>query len=255
MITRDRYIAMAANAVEQFHRLSTVIPYGTEIVYVVSREVYQAMQMESHYDTWNINLTAEDVIETYCGARLACINENVAENFFMPVVYSGNFQHYNGLQVNDFVIFNDEDNDFLFRLARLTPDAMYTDTGLTVSFMQIHVPANAAIDNAVANLADNATTIGDATTEIEHTVGTEMERAIADLTADLERAAEVVRAMPITTINLYGAEINMDMLQELAGCINAAPRARKRANKENELNPGDTKLIDEYLNSFLKGGC
>lgn len=278
MMERAEYTAMAEQAIERFQTLSAIMPYNTEIVYVISREVYEAMQAYE-YDFWNeharVNVRPDGIVGVYYGTRLALINEDIADNFFMPVVYSRNFQHYNGLQVDDFVIFNDDDNDLLFRLARLTPDAMYTDTGLTVSFVLTHIHDIAVTDNAAANLADNAVTIGNAVEELGQLEQTfeNMNEVVADWTANEIRGtghdtpvryvhdATINPYNPyqavdgIITLNLDGTQINVDLLQELAGEVNSSPRARKRASKEKELNPGDTKLIDEYLHSFLKGGC
>lgn len=285
MIERAEYTAMAEQAIEKFRTLSAIMPYNAEIVYVISREVYEAMQAYE-YDFWNehtrVNIRPDGIVGVYYGTRLAIINEDIVDNFFMPVVYSRNFQHYNGLQVDDFVIFNDDDNDLLFRLARLTPDAMYTDTGLTVSFILTRIHDIAATDNAAANLADNAVTIGDAIEELGQAVedmnetvvnwiadeihGTrhdtieELIEAVQGMSdADYLTAEQAIRPNHLTdgtiTLNLDGAQINVDLLQELAGEVVTPRRAKKRASKEKELNLGDTKLLDEYLHSFMKGGC
>ena len=309
-MNRAEYRAMAEMAIEKFQYLTAFLPNDVEVVYVVSGEVYGAMLEYEEYNP-GARITPYTTAGIYYGARVARINEEVAEPVFTPVVYSRGFQHYDAVQVNDYVIFNDEDNDLIFRLVRRTPDAMYTDTGLTVSFGEGNVDAiDNILDNAVANTADNATTIGDAIEGIGRTVEMEMERAFAELAEtavletirdepvtvadaymhdlaaiphvpyvveyvdDLERIAEAVRAMPITadiaaehvirpnqladgtiTLNLDGAQINVDLLQELAGEVGTPRRAKKRASKEKELNPGDTKLLDEYLHSFMKGGC
>lgn len=302
MIERAEYTAMAEQAIERFRTLSAIMPYNAEIVYVISREVYEAMQAYE-YDFWNehtrVNVRPDGIVGVYYGTRLAIINEEIADNFFMPVVYSRNFQHYNGLQVDDFVIFNDDDNDLLFRLARLTPDAMYTDTGLTVSFILTRIHDIAATDNAAANLADNAVTIGDAIEGLGR-AAEDMNEVVADWIANevqntparyihdaaiapnnpyeinvrtLEELEEAIREMSITadltaeqviipnnsvdgtvTLNLNGTQINMDLLNEMVGDVSVAPQRKKRS-KEKELNPGDTKLLDEYLHSFMKGGC
>lgn len=308
-MNRAEYRAMAEMAIEKFQYLTAFLPNDVEVVYVVSNEVYGAMLEYEEYNP-GARITPYTTAGIYYGARVARINEEVAEPVFTPVVYSRSFQHYDAVQVNDYVIFNDEDNDLLFRLVRRTPDAMYTDTGLTVTFGEANNAIENVMDVAVANTADNATTIGDAIAGVERTMELEMERTFADLAetatletrraepvtaagayvhdmatiphipygieyeADLERVAEVVRAMPITadivaeqvirpnplgdgtiTLNLDGAQINVDLLEELAGEVSAPRRAKKRASKEKELNPGDTKLLDEYLHSFMKGGC
>lgn len=257
MIERAEYTAMAEQAIEKFRTLSAIMPYNTEIVYVISREVYEAMQAYE-YNFWNentrVNVRPDGIVGVYYGARLAIINEDIADSFFMPVVYSRNFQHYNGLQVDDFVIFNDDDNDLLFRLARLTPDAMYTDTGLTVSFILTRIHYAAATDNAAANLVDNAVTIGDAIAEPGQAFG-DMNETAANWIAAEQVVSPNQLAVGTITLTLDNAQINVDLLQELAGEVSTPRRAKKRADKEKELNPGDTKLLDEYLHSFMKGGC
>ena len=308
-MNRTEYRAMAEMAIEKFQYLTAFLPNDVEVVYVVSDEVYGAMLEYEEYNP-GARITPYTTAGIYYGARVARINEEVAEPVFTPVVYSRGFQHYDAVQVNDYVIFNDEDNDLLFRLVRRTPDAMYTDTGLTVSFGEGNVDAiDNILDNAVANTADNATTIGDAIEGIGRTVEMEMERTFADLAETaafetiqaepetaanvyvhdmaaipnipyginvrtLEELEEAIREMSITadltaeqvirpnqladgtiTLNLDGAQINVDLLQELAGEVSTPRRAKKRASKEKELNPGDTKLLDEYLHSFMKGGC
>lgn len=282
-MNRTEYRAMAEMAIEKFQYLTAFLPNDVEVVYVVSDEVYGAMLEYEEYNP-GARITPYTTAGIYYGARVARINEEVAEPVFTPVVYSRGFQHYDAVQVNDYVIFNDEDNDLLFRLVRRTPDAMYTDTGLTVSFGEGNVDAiDNILDNAVANTADNATTIGDAIEGIGRTVEMEMERTFADLAetaafetiqAELEELEGAIREMSITadltaeqvirpnqladgtiTLNLDGAQINVDLLQELAGEVSTPRRAKKRASKEKELNPSDTKLLDEYLHSFMKGGC
>lgn len=229
MIEGAEYTAMVDHAIEKFRTLSAIMPYNTEIVYVISKEVYEAMQAYE-YDFWNeharFNVRPDGTVGVYYGTRLALINEDIADNFFMPVVYSRNFRHYDVLQADDFVIFNDEDDARIFRLARLAPDAMYTDTGLTVSFVLTHTPEIAATDNAAANLWRY---IPDAAME-------ELEEAIR----------EVSIAVDLTTEQVIIPNNSVDGTVTLR---------RKNRSKEKELNPGDTKLLDEYLHSFMKGGC
>lgn len=256
MIERAEYIAMAEEAVTRFNTLSAIMPYGTEIVYVVSKEVHEAMQAYEYNfcrEHAGVNIRTDGAVGTYYGTRLAFINEDIADSFFMPVVYSRSFQHHNGLQVDDFVIFNDEDNDLLFRLARLTPDTMYTDTGLTVSFVSAHMPEIAVTDNESVNLLTDATIIiGDAVRVIEQSLEN-INEAVADR---IVGEAHDIPARYIHDATIYlNNPFNADLLKELTGEASTPHRARKRANKEKELSPGDTELIDEYLHSFMKGGC
>lgn len=254
MIERAAYTAMAEQAIEKFQTLSAILPYDTEIVYVISREVYEAMQAYEHQEHTRVDIRQSGIVGIYYGTRLALINEDVVDNFFTPVIYSKSFQHYDGLRVDDFVIFNDEDDDHIFRLARLTPDAMYTDTGLTVNFVFHDI---ATIDNTTTNYADNAVTIGNAIEELGQAVDG-INEIVSDWIAQLVVPDDVTVGGIVFGLN--DTPINAGVVRELTNEVvspahSQNTRSKKRASKEKELNPGDTKLLDEYLHSYLKGGC
>lgn len=316
MMTRAEYMTMAEYAIAKYEHLLNTLPRGTDIVFVVSRDVYLAM---ISYERTNVQVNfATGVNAAYMGAPICCINED-SEDFFMPVVYSHHFQHYNGVQVGDFVLFNDEDDDLLYRLVRLTPETIYTDTGLTVSFIDDTTPtrnhtdavaavaANAAVEATLATdmataaadtIAYHADAITYAGIPVEDYAGIADVAAVDDVTQwlrdngtelvgtidraitreELDRIADAwnnTPAEPLTfaadRINTdpFVARINEEVLEQLAGWrpqymaqwvtepaqTERPVRAkRKTVVKEKELNPGDTKLIDEYLNSFLRSG-
>lgn len=242
-MTRTEYMAMADNALRHYERLIDSLPRDAHIVFVLSREVYLAMLREEYqFDAW---LTGTQAL--YHGVPICCINEDDAGEFFMPVVHSRNFHHYEGVQVNDFVLFNDENNDYLYKLVRLTPDAMYADTGLTVTFLETPPRATVwaeAVEGALAEAAmPNINMAATLTRE------------------ELDRIADAWNNAP------FVARVNEEVLEQLAGWrpqytaqwmtepaqTERPVRAkRKTVVKEKELNPGDTKLIDEYLNSFFE---
>ena len=291
MMTRAEYMEMADLALARYEHLLYTFPRDTNIVFVVSRDVYLAM---ISYEVTNIQVNfATGVNAAYHGAPICCINED-SEDFFLPVVYSQHFHHHDGVQVGDFVLFNDEDDDLLYRLVRLTPEAMYTDTGLTVSFIDDRTPTRNHAD-AVAAVAANAATetnlAVDATAAAINAIeyhpdpmadaflhrgddGVEMVRGFGVDTATIGQVLDGItgtwdRLQDTLTLNIDGATINEELLEQLAGwrpqymghwqteAVRAEPaRAkRKRAEKEKELNPGDTALLDEYLNSYLRSGA
>lgn len=289
-MTRAEYMEMADLALARYEHLLYTFPRDTNIVFVVSRDVYLAM---ISYEVTNIQVNfATGVNAAYHGAPICCINED-SEDFFLPVVYSQHFHHHDGVQVGDFVLFNDEDDDLLYRLVRLTPEAMYTDTGLTVSFIDDRTPTRNHAD-AVAAVAANAATetnlaVDTATTAVNaiahhpdpwEYVGipaVDYDAAtIAVATDDLAATGIIGTFEPAATFvadrvnnDPFVARINEEVLEQLAGwrpqymghwqteAVRAEPaRAkRKRAEKEKELNPGDTALLDEYLNSYLRSGA
>ena len=307
MMTRTEYMALANNALQHYERLIESLPRDAHIVFVLSREVYLAMLREEYQ--FDVRLTGTQAL--YHGVPICCINEDDAGEFFMPVVHSRGFHHYEGVQVNDFVLFNDEDNDYLYKLVRLTPDAMYVDTGLTVTFLETPPRATVWAEAVEGTLAEAATAAADtlaynpeANTLTYAGIPVEDYAGIADVAAvddatqwlrdngtelvgtidraitreELDRIADAwnnTPAEPLTfaadRINTdpFVARINEEVFEQLAGWrpqymaqwateparTERPVRAkRKTAVKEKELNPGDTKLIDEYLNSFLRSG-
>lgn len=233
MMTRTEYMALAREAETQYTHLRDTLQRDTNIVFVVSRDVYQAM---IGYEPINPSIGV-DVTAEYNGVPLCRINEEGMEAFFVPVVYSRHFNHHNGVQVGDYVIFNDENDDLLYRLVRLAPETMYTDTGLTVSFVNYTMPTT--------NLTATAAT--------EETIGQALNRfaeAWNELGLQTTFAGEALERV-LGWEPQYMAQWRTDT--ETAEPIRAN---RKNENKkEEELNPGDTILLDEYLNSYLRSGA
>lgn len=116
-----RYKVMSDFAIAQYDFLTEILPQNTDIVFVVSRDVYFAM---TSYE--------DDICVVYNGAPVYCINESERE-FFMAVPYSEHFSHCDGIQIGDYVLFNDEGEGLLYELVSVTPPVRYEDTGLTAS--------------------------------------------------------------------------------------------------------------------------
>lgn len=241
-MTRTEYIMLTREAETQYEHLRHTLQRDTNIVFVVSRDVYQAMVGYEPLDS----TICDDVAAKYNGVPLCRINEEGMEAFFVPVVYSRHFNHHNGVQVGDYVLFNDENNDLLYHLVRLVPETMYTDTGLTVSFVNYTMPTtNAANASTETNLT--------ATTATEETIG-----------QALNQFAEVWSELGLSTTfagEALGRVIGWDpqyMVQWRTETETAEPMRANRKNenkKEEELNPGDTMLLDKYLNSYLRSGA
>lgn len=242
MMGRREYKIMADRAIVKHQTLRAVLPQDADIVYVVSRDVLEAMETyDRAYEDYD---SADGMIGLFCGERVGCINEeydNEIESFFMPVVYSRTYQHYPKVQVGDYVLYYDgyTNENCLFRLEKQTPE--YIDTGCTVSFVE-NSPMTS--DNRTAEYANCATTINDAITVAERNI----ERIVADMTG-LEYVPEItfdvgeaVSAISCVTAQRVLAKKHCDS-------------HKKKNNRDKELNPGDTEMIDSYLHSYLKGGC
>lgn len=253
-MTRTEYTALAREAEARYEHLRYTLQHDIDIVFVVSRDVYQAMVGYEPANTL-VNFAADtvDIATEYMGVPLCCINED-AEEFFMPVVYSQHFNHHNGVQVGDYVLFNDENNGLLYRLVRLVPETMYTDTGLTVSFVNYTIPTTNYADVAAAVAANAATETNlTATAVTEDTIG-----------QALDRFAEAWNELGLQTTfagEALGRAIGWEpqyMAQWQTGAETAESvrvKRKKRTQREEELNPGDTALLDEYLGSYLRGGA
>lgn len=242
MMGRREYKIMADRAIVKHQTLRAALPQDANIVYVVSPDVLEAMETyDRAYEDFD---SADEMIGLFCGERVGCINEEYEdeiETFFMPVVYSRTYQHYPQVQVGDYVLYYDgyTNEDCLFRLEKQTPE--YIDTGFTVSFVE---SSPAACDNRVANYADCATTIGDAITAAERSI----ERIVAEVTG-LAYVPEIAIDVGETV-----SAISYATTQEVPTAIHCNSH-KKKNKKDKELNPGDTEMIDNYLHSFLKGGC
>lgn len=238
MMGQTEYRTLADRAIEKYRTLRAALPQDANIVYVVSPDILEAMETyDRSYEDYNAD---DGVIGAFWGERVGCINEEYEdeiESFFMPVVYSRTYQHYPQVQVGDYVLYYDgyTNEDCLFRLEKQTPE--YIDTGFTVSFVESSL---AACDNRAADYADCATMIGDAIISAERNI----ERIVAEMTG-LEYVPEV-------TIDIEKAvsAISYAETQEVPTAIYC-----NSYKKDKELNPGDTEMIDNYLHSFLKGGC
>lgn len=260
MIDRQEYAQMQDLANIKFENMRSSIPQDVDVVFVVSVDVYQAMLV---YDNNPLKRDADE----YRGVRLGVINEGEATEFFQPVIYSREYRHYSEIvEPGDFVVFNDENDGRVFCLARVDPVVVYEDTGYTVTFSPHTIilegsVAQNAIQNTIANLVDpnmvhlrNVALNGVFDIEIEPG---EQNNTVQVDTAQVSDWGEpanyiqytqpVIRA-ELSSDNTY---INEDLLKRLVGMKNESFGVRLK-RKEADLNPGNTKLLDEYLSGFKK---
>jgi len=266
MISRLDYEVMAEAALREYEQLRLTCP-NAEIVFVVSEEALEAM---FRYELGNDRVRRPgQEIGLYYGVPVCRIIEEHRDVYFMPVIHSRNFQHYDGVQVNDYILFNDENDERLFRLARVTP-AQYVDTGLTVSFVDAapnatataHIDAAQVVDVTVTGV-DTTVTLGDNTTLVW--TGTGAEPAGITGVWDGVEVRGVADAPLVNFTNGNGITftanatyINRELLNELAGYTTMtipAETVLAPEVKEQELNPGDTKALDEFLGGFLRSGA
>jgi hypothetical protein len=260
MIDRQAYAQMQDLANTKFENMRASIPQDVDVIFVVSVDVYQAMLV---YDNNPLRRDADE----YRGVRLGVINECEATEFFQPVIYSRNYHHYGRyVEPGDFVVFNDENYDRVFSLARVNPGVVYEDTGYTVTFspptiiLESSVAQN-AIQNTIANLVDpnmvhlrNVTLNGIFDVEIEPGEQNNTVQVDTDQVSDWgEPANHIQYTQPIISANMSSnsTHINENLFKRLTGMANESFGVRLK-RKEADLNPGNTKLLDEYLSGFKK---
>lgn len=150
----------------------------------------------------------------YCGIQIGIVNEHRPDTMIAPAVIGA--QYHNGMALDDIIIVGDDNR--LFQMRDTNP-VRFVDTGYTVSF-------NAAVMEQMSDRMENA-------------------------------AADVLRDMfAIThagiTITMDDVQINEQLLAMLAGTNVSNPRRKKRKKACNteDLAPGDTKALDEFINGF-----
>lgn len=155
-MTRAQYTIMVRDAVDKFVELRDRLPEETEIVFVVSVNVLEAMRnYEREMLLENFDMANFETSATYMGARVCYINETEHGDFFVPVPRSEHYEHINGVEVDDLVLFDEEN---LYKLLRVTPEITYVDTGMTVSFVNNAMHAATVTNNHIIHddIADDA---------------------------------------------------------------------------------------------------
>lgn len=263
MMTGAEYAAMAEYAARRHEELVATFPRDTNIVFVVSQEVYLAMMC---YDRQFLRMTmTAGGHTTYHDVPICVINEET-NDFFMPVIYSCDLRHHEGVQVDDFVLFNDEDDDLLYRLVRLERGAVYADTGLTVTFLDATMPtmahteaatADATVADTVVNAVTNTGRTAETVTVNGGTIGIDTADAARTITINTDEIGRMVQewaTAPVTVAD-WAPQYVYYPYESAFGNIAYSWNRTQEPVKESELNPGDTKLIDEYLSSFLISGA
>lgn len=277
-LTREEYETLLERAVVQYERLRAIVPNENEIVYVLTRDAYRAaMAIDTTPHTHlTVGFGHNGIYGLLNGTRVCVVNEDTDDSMFAPAVCGR--VYYRGMQIEDVILIED---NHLYSLRSIEPDVMFVDTGLTVSFTdEQQTAADVAADMAAAVAVDNiartvtvrggdgntatlgldqaaayATTATDATTAMFH---------IDD--AELDRIARIVAEAPLTfgidtanavTLNAGDVYIDHEFLGRafdtpMWAAQNAYWRPEKPKEKEEVLNPGDTKELDDFLGSFVR---
>ncbi len=268
-MTREELLELMANADEQITRMRTIAD-EPDIVLVMSRDVCNAMveQMhtEEHLTDFRPYFTARDnggLTAVYHGYPVAVINEAEATGMMIPAFRGMVF--YVGMQLNDIIVVDDDNR--LFRLESIDP-IRYVDMGLTVRYGDeentqpvVNRTYNNAMDDArayfgfdgnmieIPNVTDIHFTANDTTTH-------NADGVIADFLDEHEMTAttpinEVIERLAVLWEDVT---INADEVAVAANRFLSSPSYSTHATDMKELDAGDTKLIDDFLNGFAQKG-
>lgn len=244
MITRERYAELLENVLEKYDRYRAMYPRGATIVFVVSPKIltaikaYEAGNRDSIYDTYMEPYNMEQFLKLR-GVDVHLVHTNDEEIFSPAFVWDDGAGEINlnhaGLIDGDYLIdegrlytYSDEQNS-------------YRDTGMTVGGRGI------------------AREVWDAPNHQWHWAnagGVYGGNIFADSISggnlsgiDFSQIAPAILNMPITVDAMSATDLRGSDYSELYNRIFGG-RRKKAASAEQELNPGNTKAIDEYLSSF-----
>lgn len=231
-MTRETYLGMLENALDQFNRYRAMYPRNAHIVFVVSRSVmaairaYEVNNIESFYDTF----PEPREMRTYLKLRgvdvymaLGC-HDDIFSPAFVWKQDTGEIRLSNDrLQSGDLLI--DDGHLYAYDSEQVT----YRDTGYAVESgigMEDLYAGNISADTISAGIFSDPEIIS-----VEPWGPTNPQRRwnASSLTAKFEA--------------------NIDYSELFDRIFNGK---RKKRKIESELDPGDTKAIDDYLNSFAR---
>lgn len=233
------------------NRANVLVAYQMqgEVVLAMSRDIYHQISDNIIHTNYG------DYIVTYQGFRVGLINEDTSESMIFPALVG--MTYHEGMQIDDAIIV-DEDNK-LFQLVSKEP-VRFNDTGMTVGFVHNIMEHHAEMSADVA--ASSATDIGNASNH-------------ATFTGDFQFDSDIFSRMihntwtyepdtwtyePVLNSSNAWFERTFDVspysYSFTPSTHHTTTSSRpKKAKKDDELSAGDTKMLDDFLDSFLRNGA
>lgn len=188
----------------------------SDLVLVMTPDVYTAMQYYDAQPLFNHEgaRRVRPCYGYYRGIQIGIVNEYRPDTMITPAIVGT--QYHNGMALDDIIVVGDDNR--LFQMRDTNP-VRFVDTGYTVSF-------DAAVMEQMSGRMENAA-------------------------ADALRDMFTITPAGIT-ITMDDVQINEQLLAMLAGTDVSNPRRKKRKKACNteDLAPGDTKALDEFINGF-----
>ena len=258
---------------------------GREVVLVMSRRVYRGIRSFEQTEHPNLLYAEPNTYGEYCGMRIGIINESndrygeSVENMIVPALVGMTYNPDINCLGDIIVVSEEEENEN--RLYQMTNDnpAQFIDMGLSISFDFVNHTGDIHYDitNDGLYISDGDTYVNIGGLSLAETVSDMAETAASTAIAmnnlattinatftqeDIERITEALNtAYPMTmyqytaptvAVETTTAGTSVNFTRETSLDMRSECRERKKKSREQDLNPGDTKLMDDFLNSFKK---
>lgn len=227
------YDILVDRAIEQYERLGMVCG-DEEIVFAISSDVRMAIQTNN-----DAYLRAEtENHETFYGVPIYTIPE-AATNVLAPVVCGRNY--HVGMEIGDLILYENH-------IYRLNDNASFIDTGLTIPYEELDGEDIFEFADDVVQTAEYAAAV-ERVTDVFVDAGAALNTATITTTNTgnifEDYANTFTHANYMNFWPTYTATVTVQNDRETLS-------KRKTREKEEELSVGDTKLLDEFLGSFVK---
>lgn len=266
-MTRAEFNTALEDAIQKAERAQAYTGRRYEIALIVTRDVYRFLTeyTDVTVNTRNTNHGAHNGLRAvYHGFRIGVVNERGHDSILKPAMLG--MEYYDWMGDNDIIVVGDENK--LFQLESREP-ICFRDMELTVSFLdEIQTTVNATVTNAAVdtiNETNAAGTVTDAAVNAARPIemnyrdgrlfiegvpidfplgGLAMEDLVGVTTPQLDW-----NTTGRATVDWFGAV-------PVAATEPARPTRAQRAARpmapraEEPLNPGDTKMLDEFLGGF-----
>lgn len=266
-MTRAEFNTALEDAIQKAEQAQAYTGGRYEIALIVTRDVYRFLTeyTDVTVNTRNTNHGAYNGLRAvYHGFRIGVVNERGHDSILKPAMLG--MEYYDWMEDNDIIVVGDENK--LFQLESREP-ICFRDMELTVSFLdEIQTTVNATVTNAAVDTINETNAAGTVTAAAVNAArpiemnyrdgrlfiegvpidfplgGLAMEDLVGVTTPQLDwnttgrATVDWLGAVPAATV-------------EPARPVRAQRPARPMASRAEEpLNPGDTKMLDEFLDSF-----
>ena len=228
-MTPERYRELELEALRCYDRLRHHAPRDAEIVYVVSRSVMRYMQGIEHNVGFEVR-NGNGIVTNFRGVRMFVAPPEITDDLLLPA--GSGLRFFTGMEIGDLVI---DENESIYVLTRVE-----TELGGGPSAYFTKLEYEYAMREAGVN---------------EMVLGAPWDTEYKERFLNLWSYAFDFALSPGTDFLPfnYEDEIRRAIKQSIRDSLQIARSVQKK--DEDELSPGDTKLLDDYLHSFMQPGA